>query len=321
MSKIFNALRYLLYRRISVPAKYLRWNIKANRLYFFTMLLKKCSYGPFTGEFGHLLGHNLPFLTYLHSKGVKVKFCGMDIYRPFFIDENNKEIVTEYLELPDFFDVSEPDCNSANEPEKIEQITKQFISNSKISSLPFWDNSNQDYYFYFFRQWVLKKKYYEIYDLSKVYKTLNENSVVIFPKKLNNVAGRSEKEIQNQGEVWDYLEIAKTVAKHVSKVYVIGHPVFSKVEFESFDNVEVCFTTDNKFILEKCCNSKLIICIHSGTVYLGAYANTQVLIIYKGGREIGEIEDTKQFNKALTESREFDYAYSLDEIDNYLKKI
>ncbi|MFN8712856.1 MAG: hypothetical protein ACK5Z2_08375, partial [Bacteroidota bacterium] len=36
-----------------------------------TLRKKECFYGPFKGEFGHFLTHNLPFLAYLHSRGVK----------------------------------------------------------------------------------------------------------------------------------------------------------------------------------------------------------------------------------------------------------
>ncbi len=303
------------------PAKIIKWRAKANTLYFFTMLFKRCSFGPFTGEFGHLLGHNLPFIAHLHSKGVKVNFCGMDIYRPFFKDNYGNEIVSTFLELPDFFDIAEPDCNSADETQEIKKITKRFISKSKKSILPYWDNRDSSYYYYYFRYWVAKKKRLKAFDLSMVYKTQNENSVIIFPKKFNSNTIRSEKEIKNQGTTWDYFEIAKIVSKHVSKVYVIGHPVFSNVDFNSFDNVEVCFTTDNEYILEKCCNSKLIICLHSGTVYLGAYTKTPVLIIYNGEGEIGEIEITNFFNNALDQQAKLNYAFNLQEINNYLKKI
>ena len=81
------AFKLFIFKKLLYPLRMLLFNLKANVLYFRSIIFKKCYYGPFTGEFGHLLGHNLPFISYLYSKGVKVDFCGMDIYKPFFVDE------------------------------------------------------------------------------------------------------------------------------------------------------------------------------------------------------------------------------------------
>jgi hypothetical protein len=43
-----------------------------------------------------------------------------------------------------------------------------------------------------------------------------------------------------------------------------------------------------------------------------------VLIIYKGGNQIGEIDATQRFKKSLGEKYDFNYAFSLDEINSYL---
>jgi len=285
---IYSKLR-LLYGRAADSGKKAIWNIRANRLYFTTLLLKRCYYGPFTGEFGHLLGHNLPFIAHLHSKGVKVDFCGMEIHRPFFADENGNEIVSSYLPLRDFFGESAPDCNKADEPEDINTVTARFVNKAKKSFLPYWNNEDHHYYFYFFRWWVLKHHYTKVYNLSRIYKTEEINSVVIFPRKLNEKYDIPS-QLKNNGLEWDYHEVARIASRHFEKVYVIGHPVFSSVDFGSFDNVEVCLTNDNRVILEKCCNSKLIVSQHSGSVYLGDYTDCPTLIIYNGGKEIGDIE-------------------------------
>src|ERR1700759_2266664 len=47
---------------------------------------KECYYGPFKGEFGHFLLHNLPFLSCLHQQGVKINYCGMELHKAFLVD-------------------------------------------------------------------------------------------------------------------------------------------------------------------------------------------------------------------------------------------
>lgn len=318
VKKIYRKMRALL-NRIAERFKIFRWNLRANALYRRTLAFKKCYYGPYTGEFGHLLGHNLPFIAHLHSKGIKVYFCGMEIHKPFFVDENGKEIVSSYLSLRDFFVQSLPSCNKADEPQDINTKTRNFVQSARSSFLPYWNNADHDYYFYFFRWWILKHNYIKAFDLSKVYKTANTNSVVIFPRKINDKSDPNV-QLKNNGEAWDYLEIAKTAAKHFDKVFVVGHPAFTKVEFESFENVEVCITRNNSLILEMCCNSKLIVTPHSGSVYLGEYTDTPVLIIYKGGKEIGDIQMTRNFKNALGRKHEFNYAFSYQDIEDHFYK-
>jgi hypothetical protein len=274
-----------------------------------TLACGRCSFGPFRGEFGHLLGHILPFITFLHSRGVKVEYCGMDIYEPFFRDAEGKPIVEKYIPIPDYFSIRLPDSNKAKEPADAKKISDDFIRNARG---PFWDISDDHYYFYCFRWWALKKNYARTIDLSRLYKTRDEDACVIFPRSKG--AGVSK----NNGEEWDYRKLAERVAPWFGKVYVLGHPAYS-TGFSSFGNVEVLLTTDNKVLLEKCSNSKLIITQHSGTVYLGEYTNTPVLIIYKGGKVIGDIGITRQFKQALGNKFEFNYAFDYAEIDNFIK--
>jgi hypothetical protein len=279
-----------------------------------TLLFKECYYGPFKGEFGHLLGHNLPFIAYLHSKGVKIHFCGMELYKPFLVDEEGKSLVVEYAGLRDFFRETKLDSNKAEEPLDVKEVTDNFIKRATLSVRPYWDLNDETFYWYTFRWWTIKNKYAKTYDLSKVYKTASENSVVIFPR--NKGAAFHI----NNGETWDYKEVADTVKSLFDKVYIIGHPAFSQ-PMNSYENVEVLVSNDNSVLLEKCCNSKLIITQHSGTVYLGEYTNTPVLIIYKGGKSIGNIEETKKFKDALGKKYDFNYAFSLPEIVNFIKKL
>lgn len=292
------------------------WTLKANWLMLNTLRKKECFFGPFTGEFGHLLGHNLPFICYLYSKGVKVHFCGMEIHKPFFVDEKGNPIVASYLSIRDFFDQSLPNCNTADGPDDINNITAEFTKKAKKSGIPYWDNSEFDYYFDFFRWWTLRNKFLKTFDLSKVYMTKRLNAVVIFPRKMNPTM-RPDVQLANNGEQWNYLQIATIASKCFDKVYVIGHPAFSDVPFDSFDNVEVNITNDNASILELCSNSRLIVSQHSGSVYLGEYTDCPVLVIYKGGREIGNMDATLLFKAGLGKRYDFSYAFGYDEITDF----
>lgn len=313
-------IKLKIYTKILYPLKVTSYKIRWSLLLFKTLLLKKCYFGPYTGEFGHLLGHNLPFIAYLYSKGVKVEFCGMEIHKPFFVDETGNSIVHSYLPLRDFFAEYPPSCNQATSlPADVKVICDSFISKAKRSFYPYWDNSNKDMYFYYFRWWLLRKNLLKTYDLSKVYKTDHKKSLVIFPRKWNpNFPNKIDDQTRNNGLNWNYYDVSKLASKYFDKVYVIGHPVFTLVDFNSFDNVEVIITNDNKIILEKCSNASLLISQHSGTVYLGEYTDTPVLIIYNGGREVGDIEITTEFKNSLGEKYNFQFAFSLEEIDQFL---
>ena len=198
---------------------------------------------------------------------MKVHFCGMQIHRPFFADEAGNEIVASYQPIRDFFARSLPHCNWAIAPEDINELTTEFVATAKSSGLPFWDNSQFNYYFEFFRWWILRKGYLKAYDLSKVYQTQTQNSVVIFPRKFNPNSD-PKAQLNNNGEIWNFEEIARIASENFDKVYVIGHPSFSEADFRSLENVEVHITNNNALILELCSNSQLIVSQHSGTVYL-----------------------------------------------------
>ena len=316
-------LKLLIYRKIMYPFYIFRKRRSWDWLLIRSLVLKKCYFGPLTGEFGHLLGHNLPFLAYLYSKGVKIEFCGMEIHRPFFVDENGNEIVNSFLELRDFFEEFPPTCNtSVGQPADVEKITAQFIKTAKESGYPYWDNSDRHIYFYYFRWWLLKRKLIKVYNLSTIYKTANEHSVVIFPRKWNpNFPEKVDDQRRNNGLNWNYYDMAKLASTYFDKVYVLGHPVFSGVSFDSFDNVEVIPTKDNKVILEKCANAKLIVSQHSGTVYLGEYTRTPVLIVYKGGTEIGDIGMTTKFKNGLGRTHDFRFAFSMEEVEQQFRSL
>ena len=310
----------MVFRKILNASKIAFWELKCYFLYFKTILFKKCYIGPFSGELGHLLAHIVPFVAYLKTKNVRIEYCGLEIYRPFFLDETGQEIVHSFLPLRDFFKESQPSSNQAKEPNDVQEITTTFVQKAQKSIYPYWDLSNFDFYFYFFRWWILKKEFMKAHDLSKIYKTDIENSVVLFPRKWNTNVD-PEKQMENNGAIWDYLELSNELKNHFSKVYVVGHPVFTSFEFKSFENVEVIITNDNNKILEVCSNSKLIITPHSGANNIGVYTNTPVLMIYKGGNKIGEIEITEAFRKGLGQKHQLSFAYDIKDVIEFASNI
>jgi hypothetical protein len=317
-NKILYKIKFSFFSILNRVKKNVFWEIKCRLLYLRTILFKKCFISPFTGELGHLLGHVLPFIAHLKTKNVKVEYCGLEIHRPFFVDELGVEITHGFFTLRDFFEESSPNSNMANEPHDIKEKTTIFVSKAQKSIFPYWNLSNFEFYFYFFRWWILKNKFLKVNDLSKIYKTSEENSVVLFPRKWNNNVDPI-KQLENNGAVWDYLELCDELKKYFTKVYVVGHPLFTSFDFKSYENVEVIITNNNRKILEVCSNSNLIVTPHSGANYLGVYVGTPVLMIYKGDRKIGEIEITEQFRRGLGQKHPLSFAYNLEEVIEFVR--
>jgi len=278
---------------------------------FFAILFKKCYYGPFKGEFGNFLGHNLPFLAYLHSKGVKIYYCGMLLHKPFLIDENRNSIIYKWYALRDFFHEVSPRSNETIPPADVQLEITKFEKEAKKSIYPFFNIDDSYYYWFIHRSWMLKG-FMKTTNFEKIYKMKDEKSVVVFPRS------KGAKATSNNGEPWNWEEVIRTLKPYFDKVYVMGHPAFS-IPVQAHDNVEVIITDDNSKILEKCCNSKLIVTQHSGTCYLGEYTNTQVLIIFHGKFPIVGINDSIIFKEFIGTKYPFDFAFSLQEIEEYIK--
>lgn len=281
---------------------------------FLTLLLRKCYYGPFKGEFGHLLAHNLPFIMYLHSKKVKVFYCGVETTIPFLIDQNGKNIIYKYYKLRDFFKEIPPNSNSTVPKKDVQEKIDDFTQKAQRSIYPFWNINNDFYYWFIHRNWLLKGPFMKTYDLSHAYQTEKFSAVTIFSRKENKV------NLANNGDNWDYNELAKAVSPYFDKVYITGHPSKSEGLIKSVDNIEVCISANNKVILEKCSNSQLIITQHSGAAYLGEYTNCKVLIIYKGQLPIGSLQNTLRFKPYIGEKYNFEYAFSQEDVLNFVKK-
>jgi len=279
---------------------------------FFAIAFKRCYYGPFKGEFGNFLGHNLPFLSYLHSKGVKIYYCGMLLHKPLLVNENGDDIIYKYFGLRDFFKEVSPTQNNTIPPLDVQLEIDKFELEASKSFFPYFNVGNPYYYWFIHRTWMLGK-FMKTTDFQKVYKKKDENSVVIFPRS------KGARSTPNNGEPWNWEEIVRTVKPYFEKVYVVGHPAFSS-PIQSYENVEAIITDDNSKILEKCCNSKLIITQHSGTCYLGEYTNTQTLIIFQGKFPILGINDSIIFKEFIGTKFPFAFAFSLSEIEEYVKK-
>ncbi|MBA2611552.1 MAG: hypothetical protein H0U95_06250 [Bacteroidetes bacterium] len=302
---IFGKLHYL---KIVLKAKK-----QINQFYNKAIKEKECYYGPFKGEFGHFLLHNLPFLSNLHKQGVKIHYCGMELHRGFLVDTNGNSIIHRYYPLRDFFAEVSSSSNDTIPPIDVQKEIEAFYAVAKKSGKAFLDIADHNMYWFVFRNWQLVNNRQHVYNINQVYKTANENSCVIFPRKKGNTV------TPNNGGPWDYIEIAKLVAPYFDKVYITGHPSMS-AEIESEGKIEVCLSTDNKVVIEKCCNAKLIITQHSGAIHIGCYTNTDVLLIFNGEPPIKGLIDTLRFRKNLTQ-QPLQYAFNKEQIVGHIKTL
>lgn len=281
-----------------------------------TLKQKACFYGPFKGEFGHFTAHTLPFLMYLHKQGVKITYCGMELHKPLLVDESGNSIIAEFIPLRDFFSEVSPVSNSVVPPTDVQEEIKKFEQRAMASNLPFWNIGDDFYYWFIHRNW-LGKGYTHVYNLSKHYQTKDERAVCIFPRS------KGAKTSHNNGGEWDYAALIDLIKPHVDKVYVVGHPSQS-LAIPPADKVEIRVTADNAKILEACSNARLIITQHSGVNNLGEYVRKQVLIIYKGGRQvsdIGSMNNTLRFRNFMKEKIPLNFAFTEEEVLDYVKKL
>lgn len=300
-----------------IGIKTLLISIKYNFIFYsklgYSLLFKHCYIGPFYGEFGHLLAHYVPFISYLHSKKVKVYYCGLELHKPFFFDDLGGLIVKEYIGIRDFFSENKPDSNSITKPEDVFQSSKFFIKKAKYSIYPYWDLSNFNYYFFHYRFFVSRKKLTKCYKIGESHNLLDGKiNIALFPRKSKlNQGGKS---ILNNGLDWNYDEIIADLANLPVHIYIVGHPEFTEHLKTNYENVTMHLTRDNQEILDLCNLCEVLITPHSGAVYLGAYTNTRVLVIYNGGNTIGEIDMTEEFYNSLEPKYALDFAYSYEEI-------
>jgi hypothetical protein len=237
----------------------------------------------------------------------------MDLHKAFLVDDKGNSIIYRYYPLRDFFAEVPSRSNETVPPPDVQQEIDIFNDEALKSGKAYLDIADKDMYWYVFRNWQLKKGRQFVYSIENVYKSAAENSCVIFPRKKGNLV------TSNNGGPWDYLELARLVSPYFDKVYITGHPSMS-ADVQSEGNIEACLSTDNKTVIEKCCNARLIITQHSGAVHIGVYTNTEVLLIFKGKPPIKGLIDTLRFRKNLT-TRQLNYAFSDEEILNHVKSL
>lgn len=301
------------YQRFDFELNRSRNYLKAYLLFLKTFFYKECYFGPFVGEFGHLLSHVIPFISYLHSKGIKVHYCGPEIHYPYFFDNDNKLIVNSFQKLRDFYSEVSPIANDQIFPDDVKKDINNFINKAQSSGLPFWDIRTREFYWNTFCRWEYLNGFIKIYRPENKKNINTESSVVVFARKKGEYS-------PVRGEDWDFQELVNEIKSLVPKVYVLGHPAFSHI-IEETDNVEVTLTSDNSLILEKCKKADLIINQLSGTHYLGIYADTRVLLLLKGEIDNSNIQKDNKFRKKLKEKYPLEYAYSLEDVKSVVANL
>ncbi len=282
-----------------------------NRFYRKAIKEKECYYGPFKGEFGHFLLHNLPFLSHLGKQGVKIHYCGMELHEAFLRDESGKSIIHEWFPLRDFFGEVKPRANEIIPPADVCEKIRDFRQIALASGKAFLDISDNNMYWYVFRNWQLKGKQAH-FDYSKTYHVEKENAVTIFPRKKGNAF------TPNNGGPWNFNEIAEAVSPFFDKVYITGHPDMSD-EVKETDKIRLRLSYSNEDVIRSCAASQLIITQHSGAIHMGAYTNTDVLVIFNGKPPIKGLIDSIRFRKNL-DGRPLHFAFDLEEIVDYTRK-
>jgi len=270
---------------------------------------KVCYYGPFVGEFGHFLLHNLPFLSHLHREGVAIHYCGMELHKPFLVDDKGGSIVASWTALRDFFGEVKPLCNETVLPDDVQAEVDTWRKAAATSGMPFLDISDKDLYWWVFRNWQLDGRQHR-YDLRQVYAREEGRVCVVFPRKKGGAT------TPNNGGPWDYAEVARILAPHFDEVRLVGHPSLS-AEVPDEANIRLCTSANNADTLRHCASAALIVTQHSGAVHLGAYVDAPVLLIFNGDPPIKGLIDTLRFRKNIAQ-RPLAYAFSLDEIKTFV---
>jgi len=287
--------------------------LKCYYLWAYTLYHKECYFGPFVGEFGHLLSHVVPFLSYMYSKGVKVHYCGPVIHLPYFYDNHNHLIVSNYFKLRDFYSEISPECNDQIYPADIKPVIDEFVYLAKNSNLAFWDIRTRSFYFDTFCRWEYINGFIKTFKFNKINKINHFSSIVLFARKKGTYS-------PVRGEDWNFSELISEIKEYVHKIYVLGHPAFSH-KLESEDNVEVILSSDNTIIIDKCIHADMILTQLSGTHYLGVYTDTRVLLLLKGKIDYSNIKKDRRLRRHMGEKYKLEYAFSIADVKNILTNL
>lgn len=284
-----------------------------------TFYKKECYIGPFVGEFGHLLSHVLPFISFLNSKGIKVHYCGPKIHEAFFKDEEGDSIYKTYHELRDFYSEVSPRCNEPIYPADVQLEINKFKSNSKKHNSVYWnllgdlDSYKENYSYYLdkslywngFCTWIYHNKFLKVYKFKKHIEKdfYDKPNIVLFARKKGGYS-------PVRGDDWDFNELINHIEPYCNKITVLGHPAFSHIINER-EKVKCLLTSDNEIILNECRKANFIINQLSGTHYLGVYLDTAVLLLMKGKYDESNVLKDSKYRKALNSK------YDLNLIENY----
>lgn len=234
---------------------------------------QECYFGPFVGEFGHLLSHIIPLITYLHAKGIKITYMGPEIHRSLFVDDHGNSLVYEYQSLRDFYSEVTPNCNDLVAPKDVLDVANEFIHRSRNSSTVFFDISKKKYYWFGICLWMFETNRYKLY--THKFNEVKKNQVALFARKKGQYSNV-------RGADWDFQEIVNTILEYTSlDVVILGHPGFSH-SIAPNERVKINISNNNYNILRECSRSNFIVNQLSGTHYLGLYCNTEVLLLLKG---------------------------------------
>ena len=275
---------------------------------------KEVYIGPFYGEFGHLLIHVLPFLGYLHQKGIKIRYCGHEGQQDLLVDTDKKPIYTEYFALPPHFDKSVPEMNDYRyvKDESVLKLADEWKETAKKSGLPFFDLSDPHNYRFVWWEWWFNNRYGKLYNIGRAYnpEQITEHAVAVYSR--TKPLGTA----QGAGEPFDIVKIVDIAAKYVDKVYVVGHP--DQAHTINHPKVENIITMDNASIIKAVSKCKAILSHNSGAAYMAKMLRIPGIVFHNGelARFMWTIHCSDRWSKSpLTR------AVNYDEIESTLKRI
>lgn len=280
-------------------------------------LKQKLFIGPFVGEFGNFLGHALPFISFLHKKGIEVHFCGLELFRPFLIDYNGNEIVNFYG-LRDVYNTTKVSTNSGEMPKDVQKEMALFYQKAAREGVLI-DLRNDFFYYFVFRDFVAKGRAFN-YNIKKNFQLSakkTDRSCVLFPR------AKGAAETKNNGKEWDYNEVVHVLAECFDKIYVLGHPAFVR-GVNPHPKVETKFSTDNKELIQICSNVDCIVSQHSGVIYLCTLFEVPYVMLYGGGTspaDIGSFNNSLYFLNSVKKPYQIEFCYYLNNLKPIIAQI
>jgi hypothetical protein len=307
-----------LFDRVKLKLKsvliYVITDLKVKKAIWFK---EKVYLGPFVGEFGNFLGHTLPLIGYLSKNGVEVHFCGLELFRPFCVDDNGIETVIFYP-LRDIFMETTMGTNFGAMPADVQQEINLFYEEAATRGVLI-DLRDNFFYWFVFRDFVAKGSafFYAIKENNITPFESNTRSCVLFPRS------KGAKESKNNGQEWDYDEVITSLVDSFDKIYVLGHPAFVK-NVRPHPKVELKFSNDNKELVKICSNADCIISQHSGVIYLSTLFQVPYVLLYKGGSvpsEIGSLNNTLYYLNSVKKPYQIEFCYDLKNLNPIIASI